>query len=198
MLDSRIAEIDPVESLKKLIVDEGRLDAIMTPLHATLAKAIEIAKGGWISRLLTPLLNAIPLAIAVLMSGFLAHRAIKALLFYVLAPRVTRAVSVWWEFFTAVLCSAMAAVWAVKYSIGTCMRQHNAERRQRAPATIFQTCGAARRRPRPTGLSHANARTDDFHGDAAVLLTSFRGLVIGDRIFLTLAFGVDPAGLDIF
>src|SRR5438093_11635950 len=40
------------------------------------------------------------------------------------------------------------------------------------------------------------ASADDFYFDAAVLGAAFAGLVVGDRLLLALALGVDAVGLD--
>ena len=82
--------IGSAEAIPSFSVDGQRLDAILAPLQEALTEAKDVANGNWISRLLTPLIKVIPTAMNLLLFGFLGHLAIKAFLFYVLAPRVTR------------------------------------------------------------------------------------------------------------
>ncbi len=83
--------LGPAESTQAFEVDRQRLEVLLAPLQNTVSEAKDIATGNWLSRLLTPVVKAIPAAIGVLVTGFLAHLAVKAFLFYFLAPLATRA-----------------------------------------------------------------------------------------------------------
>lgn len=75
-------------------LDEKRVEAILVPLHEALAQADATAHGNWVWRLASPVIEILPAALGVLIGGFVSHLLIKAFMFYVLAPRVTRSAPV--------------------------------------------------------------------------------------------------------
>ena len=86
-----VARIAPATPLAPFNLDMQRLDATAAPLMTALADARTVADGNWISRLLVPIGKAVPTAVGVVIAGFAGHLGIKALIFYWLAPLVTRA-----------------------------------------------------------------------------------------------------------
>ena len=86
-----LAALGTAEPIESFHVDHQRLDALLAPLHGTVNEAKEIAAGNWLSRLIASLVKAMPAAFAVLITGCAGHFAIKAFLFYILAPMATRA-----------------------------------------------------------------------------------------------------------
>ena len=71
-------------------VDQARLAAVVAPLREAHAKAQSAVTGNWISRLSKPVIDMLPVAGLVLLASLVGHFAIKAFLYYVLAPLATR------------------------------------------------------------------------------------------------------------
>lgn len=85
-----IARIDAIKVTRDFVVDSKRLDAVMLPLKQHLANAETLVSHNLVSRLWTPVRDALPAASLILLLSFGAHFLIKALFFYVLAPMATR------------------------------------------------------------------------------------------------------------
>jgi hypothetical protein len=85
-----MAQLDAVKAASSFSVDRARLDALAAPLRATLAKTDEQIGNNLISKLWTPLAHVLPLAALILALSLLAHLALKALFYFVLAPLASR------------------------------------------------------------------------------------------------------------
>jgi hypothetical protein len=73
-----------------LNIDHNALDAATAPLTARLARARAGVSANWLARVGTPVLRQLPLAFAILLSGWLIHLLVKMLFYYVLAPLAGR------------------------------------------------------------------------------------------------------------
>ncbi|MES2318949.1 MAG: hypothetical protein V4631_15830 [Pseudomonadota bacterium] len=85
--------IDLLNSVKVsdvFAVDQARLEAVAAPLRAHLAKADDLVAQNLVSRIWIPIAQVLPAAAFILALSFLAHLAIKAMFYFVLAPLATK------------------------------------------------------------------------------------------------------------
>lgn len=87
---SAIARIDSALSAASAGIEPQRILAMLAPLDRDIARADAVVSGSWMSRLLQPVIHALPLAGLVLLAAFAAHLLVKVLFYYVLAPLASK------------------------------------------------------------------------------------------------------------
>lgn len=85
-----IRQLGELASAPVFSIDDGALDAAIAPLTTRLDAARAAVSDNWLARFGTPVLRQMPLALAILLSGFAMHLLVKALFYYVLAPLAGR------------------------------------------------------------------------------------------------------------
>ena len=85
-----LSRIKAIEGGQLFRLDQARLDEVMAPVRQAHARAETTLAAHWAARLLHPVVDALPLAALVLLSGFAAHFLLKVLFYYVLAPLAAR------------------------------------------------------------------------------------------------------------
>lgn len=85
-----LARIGAFREAHAFAADRQRLDAVLAPLSGHIDKTQAMVSANMLSRLWTPVRQALPTAALILALGFLIHLAVKAFFYFVLAPMASR------------------------------------------------------------------------------------------------------------
>jgi len=89
--DAAIRSMAPIAGVGAFAVDTGRLDGLLQPLARQLDEARAAVADKLVARIAAPLVQALPLACAILALAIAGRWAVRACFYFVLAPLATRA-----------------------------------------------------------------------------------------------------------
>lgn len=85
-----LRQMGTVSALAAFQLDQGELGVVLRPLREQVADARAVVAGSLLSRLVTPLRQALPLAFGILVAAVAGRAAIRAFFYFVVAPLVSR------------------------------------------------------------------------------------------------------------